>query len=149
MKSKNLIALIVALTLSAALIFVTLNGLGFGDTVLVKPVSEALSLGLDLRGGVYTVFRAEKSGEADEEKCEKRRDAARKRWQKAPEDTPGTSDPECGRMQTDANASKWMQNKDNNGIITEQGFCSTSTEPGASLEGIIGSNSIYNKRYKI
>ncbi|MBO7404423.1 MAG: hypothetical protein J6V24_05640, partial [Clostridia bacterium] len=52
------------------------------------------------------------SGEAYEEKCEKRRDAARKRWQKAPEDTPETSDPECGRMQTDANASKWMQNKD-------------------------------------
>ena len=67
MKSKNLAALIIAVILTAALVFVTLNGLSFGDTVLVKPVNEALSLGLDLRGGVYTVFRAEKGEEDDAE----------------------------------------------------------------------------------
>ncbi|MCR4620896.1 MAG: protein translocase subunit SecD [Clostridiales bacterium] len=60
MKSKNLVALIIALLLSVGLALVTLCGLSFGDTVLIKPVNEALSLGLDLRGGVYTVFRAER-----------------------------------------------------------------------------------------
>ena len=65
MKSKNLIALTAAVVLTVALVFVTLSGLSFGDTTLVKPVNEALSLGLDLRGGVYTVFRADR-GDMDE-----------------------------------------------------------------------------------
>ena len=49
------------------------------------------------------------SGIAYEEKCEKRRVAARKRWQNNPDEN---SDPECNSMQMHANASKCMQNKD-------------------------------------
>ncbi|MBQ3706984.1 MAG: hypothetical protein II889_03650 [Clostridia bacterium] len=62
------------------------------------------------------------SGDAYEEKCAKRRDAARKRWKKGPD---GTAEAECDPvqvdaddanaskwMQTDAHACKWMQNKD-------------------------------------
>ncbi len=36
-----------------------------------------------------------------------------------------------------------------NGIITDKGFCSTSLEPGASMEGMIGADAINNIRYTI
>ena len=36
-----------------------------------------------------------------------------------------------------------------NGIIIDKAFCSTSVTPGASMEGIIGSNAHLNKRYEI
>lgn len=47
----------------------------------------------------------------------------------------------------DAPAS-WL-NTAENGIITDKAFCSTSVTPGASMEGIIGSNAHLNKLYKI
>ena len=47
----------------------------------------------------------------------------------------------------DAPAS-WLDTAEN-GILTDKAFCSTSVTPGASMEGIIGSNSYLNKRYEI
>ncbi len=79
------------------------------------------------------------SAEAYEEKCSKRRDAARKRWKNQPEET---SDPACmpvdadandanacKRMQMDANACKWMQNKDK-----DKGKTNTNTKARAREE---------------
>ena len=47
----------------------------------------------------------------------------------------------------DAPAS-WLDTAEN-GILTDKAFCSTSVTPGASMEGIIGSNAHLNKRYEI
>lgn len=42
----------------------------------------------------------------------------------------------------------WLDTAEN-GILTDKAFCSTSVTPGASMEGIIGSNAHLNKRYEI
>lgn len=47
----------------------------------------------------------------------------------------------------DAPAS-WLETAEN-GILRDKAFCSTSTEAGASMEGIIGSNAHKNVRYEI
>ena len=47
----------------------------------------------------------------------------------------------------DAPAS-WLKTA-KNGIIKDEAFLSTSTVPGASIEGMLGSNAHLNKRYKI
>ena len=46
--------------------YVALFGIGKGTMInYVKPWGEAISLGLDLRGGVYTVYAADNDGSAD------------------------------------------------------------------------------------
>lgn len=54
---KSLIKLVIVAVLIAIAAFLALNGLQIGKYVL-KPVSKAISLGLDLRGGVSTEYVA-------------------------------------------------------------------------------------------
>ncbi len=56
MKVKSLIKLGIVLLLIVAVGFLALNGLQIGKYIF-KPVSKAISLGLDLRGGVSTEYR--------------------------------------------------------------------------------------------
>jgi len=61
---RSAITLCVVVLLVAATAFVALNGFGRGAMVrYMKPWGEAISLGLDLRGGVYTVYRATRTAE--------------------------------------------------------------------------------------
>ena len=70
-KAKNprvraILSLVVILVVVALVGYVALFGIGKGTSVhYVKPWGEAISLGLDLRGGVYTVYQAENDGSAD------------------------------------------------------------------------------------
>lgn len=57
MKTKSLVKLGVVAVLIVVVAFLALNGLQI-DMYRLKPVSEAISLGLDLRGGVSTEYRA-------------------------------------------------------------------------------------------
>ena len=56
MKVKSLIKLAIVAVLIVVVAFLALNGLQVGKYIL-KPVSGAISLGLDLRGGVSTEYR--------------------------------------------------------------------------------------------
>ena len=56
MKSKSWIKLVIVALLIVVVAFLALNGLQIGKYIL-KPVSSAISLGLDLRGGVSTEYR--------------------------------------------------------------------------------------------
>lgn len=56
MKAKSLAKLGIVVLLIAAVGFLALNGLQVGKYIL-KPVGSAISLGLDLRGGVSTEYR--------------------------------------------------------------------------------------------
>ena len=66
-KAKNprlraILSLIVILVVVAAVACVALFGIGKGTSIhYLKPWGEAISLGLDLRGGVYTVYQAKDS----------------------------------------------------------------------------------------
>lgn len=63
---RAIVSLIVILVLVAAVGYVALCGIGKGTMIhYVKPWGEAISLGLDLRGGVYTVYQAEDDGGED------------------------------------------------------------------------------------
>ena len=70
-KQKNprtcaILSLVVILVVVALAGCVALFGIGKGTMInYVKPWGEAISLGLDLRGGVYTVYQAEDDGTAD------------------------------------------------------------------------------------
>ena len=55
MKSKSLLKIIIVCLLIAAVSYLALNGMQIGKYRL-KPVGEAISLGLDLRGGVSTEY---------------------------------------------------------------------------------------------
>ncbi|MCL2812402.1 MAG: protein translocase subunit SecD [Clostridia bacterium] len=67
-RRRSAITLCVVLLLVAATVFVAFNGFGQGFMVrYMKPWSEAISLGLDLRGGVYTVYRAPRTAENSDE----------------------------------------------------------------------------------
>lgn len=57
MKTKSLIKLGIVMLLIVVVAFLALNGLQVGKYIL-KPVSRAISLGLDLRGGVSTQYIA-------------------------------------------------------------------------------------------
>ena len=57
MKAKSLIKLCIVAVLIVVVSFLALNGLQVGKYIL-KPVSSAISLGLDLRGGVSTEYIA-------------------------------------------------------------------------------------------
>jgi len=56
MKAKSLVKLGIVALLIAAVGFLALNGMQVGKYIL-KPVGSAISLGLDLRGGVSTEYR--------------------------------------------------------------------------------------------
>ena len=56
MKVKSLIKLGIVAVLIVVVAFLALNGLQVGKYIL-KPVGSAISLGLDLRGGVSTEYR--------------------------------------------------------------------------------------------
>ena len=55
MKAKALIKLLIVAILIAAVSFLALNGLQI-DKYILKPVASAISLGLDLRGGISTEY---------------------------------------------------------------------------------------------
>lgn len=65
-KAISIAQLCVILVLIVLAGFVALNGFGKGTMVqYMKPWGEAISLGLDLRGGVYTVYQAQSDGVED------------------------------------------------------------------------------------
>ena len=63
-KAKNpLVAIVVVVAVCA---YLGLFGFGKGTMInYLKPWGDAISLGLDLRGGVYTVYQAEDNGDPD------------------------------------------------------------------------------------
>lgn len=67
MRAKNAAVLTVFVLITVLAAILALNGLTVGEKTLVKPAGDMLSLGLDLRGGIYTVFRAEKGEYTNEE----------------------------------------------------------------------------------
>ena len=56
-KGKDILILAVIVALTVCVGLLAINGAQFGKWRL-KPVGEAISLGLDLRGGVYAVYKA-------------------------------------------------------------------------------------------
>lgn len=62
-RTRAIVSLIAILVVVAICGYVALFGIGKGTMInYVKPWGEAISLGLDLRGGVYTVYAAEDDG---------------------------------------------------------------------------------------
>ena len=70
-KAKNLriravISLVAIVVVVAVCAYLGLFGFGKGTMInYLKPWGDAISLGLDLRGGVYTVYQAENNGDPD------------------------------------------------------------------------------------
>lgn len=70
-KAKNpriraVISLVAIVVVVAVCAYLGLFGFGKGTMInYLKPWGDAISLGLDLRGGVYTVYRAEDNGDPD------------------------------------------------------------------------------------
>ncbi|MDO4546666.1 MAG: protein translocase subunit SecD [Clostridia bacterium] len=64
MKAKSAIILAVTAVLIIAVGFLAINGLTIGD-VVISPVADAISLGLDLRGGIYAVYVATDTEQED------------------------------------------------------------------------------------
>ena len=65
-RTRAIVSLVVILVVVALAGYVALFGIGKGTFIhYVKPWGEAISLGLDLRGGVYTVYQAEDDGSED------------------------------------------------------------------------------------
>lgn len=70
-KAKNLrvralVSLVAIIVVVAICAYLGLCGFGKGTMInYLKPWSDAISLGLDLRGGVYTVYQAENNGDPD------------------------------------------------------------------------------------
>ena len=65
-RTRAILSLVVILVVVALAGYVALFGIGKGTMInYVKPWGEAISLGLDLRGGVYTVYAADNDGSAD------------------------------------------------------------------------------------
>ncbi len=67
MKGKQLGKLLLILLIIAGTVLYTFVGFGSGDDA-VKPLSDELKLGLDIKGGVYVVFTAETAAEGDEKR---------------------------------------------------------------------------------
>ena len=62
-RTRAIVSLVAILVVVAVCGYVALFGIGKGTMVnYLKPWGEAISLGLDLRGGVYTVYAAEDDG---------------------------------------------------------------------------------------
>ena len=65
-RTRTIISLVAILVVVAICGYVALFGIGKGTMIhYLKPWGEAISLGLDLRGGVYTVYQAENDGSAE------------------------------------------------------------------------------------
>ena len=65
-RTRAIVSLVVILVVVALAGYVARCGIGKGTFIhYVKPWGEAISLGLDLRGGVYTVYQAEDDGSED------------------------------------------------------------------------------------
>jgi len=62
MKTKSLVSLCVTVLLVVLVGLLALNGLQVGKYIL-KPVGQAISLGLDLRGGIYAVYLGDTTAE--------------------------------------------------------------------------------------
>ena len=65
-RTRAIVSLVAILIVVAVCGYVALFGIGKGTMInYLKPWGEAISLGLDLRGGVYTVYEAVNDGSAD------------------------------------------------------------------------------------
>ncbi len=65
-RTRAIVSLVAILAVVAICGYVALFGIGKGTMInYLKPWGEAISLGLDLRGGVYTVYAADNDGSAD------------------------------------------------------------------------------------
>ena len=65
-RTRAIVSLVAILVVVAICGYVALFGIGKGTMIhYLKPWGEAISLGLDLRGGVYTVYQAENDGSAE------------------------------------------------------------------------------------
>ena len=62
MKKKSLVTLCITLLLIVLIGALAINGLQIGKYI-VKPVGKAISLGLDLRGGIYAVYQGDTAAE--------------------------------------------------------------------------------------
>jgi len=58
--TKNILKLLIILTMIAALGYVSINGLKIGEYKVI-PVKEGINLGLDLQGGVYVLLEAQEN----------------------------------------------------------------------------------------
>ncbi len=67
MRKKSWCTLVIVTLLLAFFAYTAFAGLTIGGKRLLLPVGEGLSLGLDLRGGIYTVYYAENEGYPDAE----------------------------------------------------------------------------------
>lgn len=57
-KTRSVISIIIILLLTASFAYVGINGMPIGKYD-VKPLTEAVQQGLDLRGGVYALYEAQ------------------------------------------------------------------------------------------
>ena len=65
-RTRAIVSLVAILVVVAVCAYLGLYGFGKGTMInYLKPWGDAISLGLDLRGGVYTVYQAEDNGDAD------------------------------------------------------------------------------------
>lgn len=66
LRARALVSLVVIIVVVAICAYLGLCGFGKGTMInYLKPWGDAISLGLDLRGGVYTVYQAENNGDPD------------------------------------------------------------------------------------
>ena len=65
-RARALVSLVAIIVVVAVCAYLGLCGFGMGTMInYLKPWGDAISLGLDLRGGVYTVYQAENNGDPD------------------------------------------------------------------------------------
>lgn len=66
LRARALVSLVAIIVVVAVCAYLGLCGFGKGTMInYLKPWGDAISLGLDLRGGVYTVYQAENNGNPD------------------------------------------------------------------------------------
>ena len=66
LRARALVSLVAIIVVVAVFAYLGLCGFGKGTMInYLKPWGDAISLGLDLRGGVYTVYQAENNGDPD------------------------------------------------------------------------------------
>ena len=66
LRARALVSLVAIIVVVAVCAYLGLCGFGKGTMInYLKPWGDAISLGLDLRGGVYTVYQAENNGDSD------------------------------------------------------------------------------------
>lgn len=66
LRARALVSFVAIIVVVAVCAYLGLCGFGKGTMInYLKPWGDAISLGLDLRGGVYTVYQAENNGDPD------------------------------------------------------------------------------------